>query len=155
MICHLTEKKFHLHLRPMLKMLFRLLFSFSLILSIGYSQVYLIAAWGIETLAASHSLVEQVTEQLESDNSNAISGKTIGEDVKKQFLDLDSLVLEKEPEVNIDLHSIDIQLALSSVFFFLLSASIGYYHTRFLRFYRDFFYTYPHRLHLYNRVFTI
>ncbi len=139
----------------MLKMLLRLLFSFSLILSIGYSQVYLNAAWGIEMLSATNSLSEQGSEQLESSTSKSDFGYNLDQETQKQFLDLDSLLLEKEPEVHIDLHSTDLHLALASVFFFLLSVSIGYYHTRFLRFYRDFCYTYPHRLHLYNRVFTI
>jgi hypothetical protein len=138
----------------MSKMLFRLLFSFSLILSIGYSQVYLGASWGMEMLAASGSSGEQVG-QLDSNGSKSNFTTTVDQDVQKRFLDLDSLLLEKEPEVHVDLHSIDLHLALAAVFFFLLSVSVGYYHTRFLRFYRDFSYTYPHRIHLYNLVFTI
>jgi|GEM_PF-5948092 len=138
----------------MLKMLFRLLFSFSLILSIGYSQVYLGASWGIEMLAASDSSGEQVG-QPDSNILKSNSAYSIDHAAQKKYLDLDSLLLEKEPEVHVDRHSIDLHLALASVFFFLLSVSVGYYRTRFLRFYRDFSYTYPHRLHLYNRVFTI
>jgi hypothetical protein len=138
----------------MLKMLFRLLFSVSLILSIGYSQVYLGAAVGLEMLAASQATGDNDGQQ-DSKLSKADFTTTIDQDLQKNFLDLDSLVLEKEPEVHVDLQSVDLHLALASVFFFLLSVSIGYYHTRFLRFYRDFCYTIPHRLHLYNRVFTI
>ena len=138
----------------MLKMLFRLLFSFSLILSIGYSQVYFTFSQGINYLETTSTLSDQI-DQTESTPFQFLAGLNLHEDIQKKFLDLDSLVLEKEPEVHLDVHSIDILFALTAVFIFLLSSSIGYYHTRFLRFYQNFSYTYSHRLHLYNRVFTI
>ena len=138
---------------PVFRKLARLFLSFTLILSIGYSQLFLVYSLGAfslnsvtenESVSKIASGVFHLSPILKSDPSS-----------DRQVMGLESIALEKDPDEYMGLISLEFQLALASVFFFLLSVSLLAYHTRFLRFYRNFSYIHPHRIHLYNSVFTI
>ncbi len=135
----------------MFKKMLRLVVSSLLILSIGYSQLFL-AFYGFgstdtETTVQPvplHSKVAYFSSKVKTDHS-----------ADQQNQDWENTVLEKDPDEYSPLLSVELQLAFAAVFICLLSLSFAKYHIRFLRYYRNFFFTYSHRLHLYNGVFTI
>lgn len=136
----------------MLRKVFRLLMSFTLILSIGYSQLFLVYSLGSFDFNISSQVqpakvqprVAHFSSKVKTDHS-----------ADQQNQDWDSEVLEKDPDEVAGGISLEIQLAFAAVFVCLLSLSFRKYHIRFLRYYRNFFYIHTHRLHLYNGVFTI
>ncbi|MBN7812563.1 hypothetical protein J0A68_16535 [Algoriphagus sp. H41] len=129
----------------------RLALSFVLILSIGYSQLFLAFYGGTLDFASSQgepvkveSRVAHFSPKVKTDHS-----------ADQQNQDWDSEVLEKDPDEYTGSISLELQLAFGAVFICLLSLSFRKYHVRFLRYYRNFFYIHTHRLHVYNGVFTI
>ena len=151
-IFHLFWKITRFSFVVMLRKVLRLIVSLTLILSIGYSQLFLVYSLGAFTFGSStsdqpvkaESRAFHFSPKVKSDHS-----------ADQQNQDWESEVLEKDPDEYAGAFSLELQLALSAVFLFLLSVSFGAYRTRFLRFYRHFFFIFPHRLHLYNGVFTI
>ncbi len=136
----------------MLKKAIRLILSFALILSVGYSQLFLVYSAGAFAFDPSpqdqpvkaESKVAHLGPKLKSDHS-----------ADQQNQDWDSELLEKDPDEVAAGVSLELQMAFAALFICLLSLSFGKYHIRFLRYYRHFFYIHTHRLHLYNGVFTI
>ena len=136
----------------MLRKVFRLLLSFTLILSIGYSQLFLVYSLG----SFDFNISSQVQPtKVQSRVAHFSSKVKTDHSADQQNQDWDSEVLEKDPDEVTGGISLEIQLAFAAVFFCLLSLSFRKYHIRFLRYCRNFFYIHTHRLHLYNGVFTI
>jgi len=136
----------------MLRNTLRLFVSFTLILSIGYSQLFL-AFYGM-TFDFSTSMQDQPSNTEVRTTHFSQKVKT-DHSADQQNQDWESQLLEKDPDEYSAGISLELQLAFAAVFLCLLSVSFSRYHIRFLRFYRHFFFIFPHRLHLYNRVFTI
>lgn len=147
---HLLEKAVHFSFAAMFKKALRLVVSFTLILSIGYSQLFLAFYGGILNL-------DNVSKTVKVSSKVAYFSPKVKTDhsADQQNQDWDTQVLEKDPDEYTAGIPLELQLAFAAVFICLLSLSFEKYHIRFLRYYRNFFFIHTHRLHLYNRVFTI
>ncbi|WP_343849584.1 hypothetical protein [Algoriphagus jejuensis] len=139
----------------MSKMLVRLILSFCALLAIGSSQLF----FSISDLAVDSAHITCSTDQLDQERgfSTEFSSPVFRNDHKSHGIVFDwaSAAMEKEQEERAESDPWEIRLTLAFVFFFLLSESFRNYHIRFLRFCQNFYFIFPHRLHLYNRVFTI
>lgn len=151
MIFHLWVQITRFSFVVMFRKVLRLVMSFLLILSIGYSQLFL--AFYSDALDFSSSEEQPVKVETRAAHFSAKVKTDHSADHQNQ--DWDSEVLEKDPDEYTGSISLELQLAFAAVFFCLLSISFGKYHTRFLRYYRNFFFIHTHRLHVYNGVFTI
>jgi len=136
----------------MLKNALRIIVSFTLILSIGYSQLFL-AFYGM-TLDFGASVQDQPSV-VDARSTHFSQKVKTDHSADQQNQDWESQLLEKDPDEYSTGVSLEVQLAFAAVFFCLLSISFGRYHTRFLRYYRNFSHIHSHRLHLYHGVFTI
>jgi hypothetical protein len=152
MILHLWMQITPFSFAPMVRKVLRLVMSFVLILSIGYSQLFLLYSTALADLEVAgqeesreiHKAVAHLSSKVKNDHS-----------ADQQNQDWETVGLEKDPDDYVAGISIELQLAFAAVFFCILSLSSSKYHVRFLRYCRNFFYKHTHRLHLYHRVFVI
>ena len=152
MIFHLLNKITRFSFVVMFRKALRFVLSSVLILSIGYSQLFLAFYGG--TLALGDTSLDQPVK-VESQAAHFSPKVKTDHSADQQNQDWDSEVFEKDPDEYTAGVSIELQLAFAAVFICLLSLSFRKYHVRFLRYYRNFFFIHTHRLHLYNGVFTI
>ncbi len=152
MIFHLLDKINQSSFVVMFRKAFQFALSFVLILSIGYSQLFLAYYGGTLDLGTSP---EDQPAKVESQAAHFSPKVKTDHSADLQNQDWDSEVFEKDPDEYSAGVSIELQLAFAAVFICLLSLSFGKYHVRFLRYCRNFFLIHTHRLHLYNGVFTI
>ena len=152
MIFHLFRKITRFSFAVMLRKVLRLILSFTLILSIGYSQLFLAFYGG--TFDFSTTFQDQPVK-VESQATHFSQKVKTDHSADHQNQDWESQLLEKDPDEYSAGISLELQLAFAAVFFCLLSVSFRRYHIRFLRYYRNFAHIHSHRLHLYHSVFTI
>ena len=133
----------------------RFILSFSVILSLGYGQLYAAVSSGVNFLNSQSTDADEAEVDFGVYDLKTLSILKRDLGAERHVLDWESESLAEKTEEVPSKFDLELQLALTAVFLFLLSISLSAYHTRFLRFCKNFFYILPHRLHLINRIFTI